>query len=455
MHCREANRTENHRQNHRHWRQFLRPRPAETTVVAVLLDHASAAISPEEVDIASALRFPLASFIEDEDDVDDLPLIEYLTPQKQGKGEGPSPAPAPAPASPATRLNCHPPNSCPNVLVSGRRRSFVDTTTKPRAATSTVHDRVADLEKMLAEGLEGVDARFIGFAADHAEGSCGPAHPASNKLAENATAMGAVVNDTETRTRKLEVAAASAIVVTALQAQVESQGRTLQAILVRISALTGSAPPAPSDHDAGLLAGSSTADDARLRAMVQEVVNQNGKRGRGGDDDDAAPKRQQLAVIHCACSTRRVGGPPRVRIDPAREVLFGPMTWAGNCHFAPRNLIIHVLGANNIRAARFTSRKGPDDFTAVLVFEADAVASWFVTTWNDSPRAGYKVCLARPTPLMFKDSSAPSFFYTFIHAVDGATYFTYLRTLRTLPTFQPFPLYFYAQSGHRAGNLHP
>ncbi|KAJ6530505.1 hypothetical protein DFH09DRAFT_1184105 [Mycena vulgaris] len=132
-------------------------------------------------------------------------------------------------------------------------------------------------------------------------------------------------------------------------------------------------------------------------------------------------------------SASSLPGPPRVRIDPAREVLFGPMTWAGNCHFAPRNLVNHVLGANNIRAARFTSRKGPNDLTAVLVFGADAVASWFVTTWNDSPRPGYE------------GSSAPSFFYTFRHAVDGATYFTYLRTLRTLrtrPTSQPLPLYF-------------
>ncbi|KAJ7870573.1 hypothetical protein B0H14DRAFT_3860914 [Mycena olivaceomarginata] len=35
-----------------------------------------------------------------------------------------------------------------------------------------------------------------------------------------------------------------------------------------------------------------------------------------------------------------------------------------------------------MRKARFTSRRGPDDATAVLVFQEAAHASWFIDGWN-------------------------------------------------------------------------
>ncbi|KAJ7758459.1 hypothetical protein DFH07DRAFT_958304 [Mycena maculata] len=89
-------------------------------------------------------------------------------------------------------------------------------------------------------------------------------------------------------------------------------------------------------------------------------------------------------------------GPPRVRVDPTREVLPRPMDWRNNFHQAPHNLVTSVLGANMIRLAPFKSCKGPDDVTAVLVFEADTVVQWFITTWNDNPRILYEICVTRP-----------------------------------------------------------
>ncbi|KAJ6449806.1 hypothetical protein DFH09DRAFT_1352534 [Mycena vulgaris] len=453
----------------------LAPIPAAvTTAVAVLLDHASAAISPEEVAVANALRFPLASFIEDEDE--DLELDDFFSlPKSKGKGKASAPPPPPTakgpPKGPATTASSPATGSSaiagPSSSVHPflKRMGYVEdkplkgrvTVEDVRSITKNVatvamgaaslSDELSSLRTMLAEGFEGVNAQLIGFAAETAEASRAPAHPtdaqtiasiisASNKNAENAVAMGAAFNDVISRTRKLESASATASAVTALQAQVESQGRTMQVMITRMSGMAGSAPAAPTAAEDALFAAAPVSDDARLRAMIQELLNDNGKRGREGDDNDhAAAKRVQLAVIPQpfvypapppapafaspafepapsmiaypvpppappqAFPRPPPGGPPRVKIDPTREVLLGPMTWQGNCHSAPRNLVTAVLGVNTMRSARFTSRKGPDDFTAVLVFEADTVASWFVTTWNEHVRAGYEVCVARAMPL--------------------------------------------------------
>ncbi|KAJ7822331.1 hypothetical protein B0H14DRAFT_3875593 [Mycena olivaceomarginata] len=79
---------------------------------------------------------------------------------------------------------------------------------------------------------------------------------------------------------------------------------------------------------------------------------------------------------------------------PARELRLGPMDWEKKWHVTPRNLILSVLAT--MRSARFTSRKGPDDETAVLVFEAESVATWFTAAWNNNSRVGYECCVARP-----------------------------------------------------------
>ncbi|KAJ7024677.1 hypothetical protein C8F04DRAFT_1301826 [Mycena alexandri] len=91
-------------------------------------------------------------------------------------------------------------------------------------------------------------------------------------------------------------------------------------------------------------------------------------------------------------------GPPRPRIDPAREVLFGPMSWSKEpkeLQQQPRSLINNVLGFPLMRPVRYNSRKGTDDATVVLSFESDEVAKWFVGTWNNNSRFGYEVCVAR------------------------------------------------------------
>jgi hypothetical protein len=79
-------------------------------------------------------------------------------------------------------------------------------------------------------------------------------------------------------------------------------------------------------------------------------------------------------------------------------VLFGPVDWEGKWNRTPYQLIHSILGANTMRNARFTSRRGPDDSTAVVVFDADAHrdAAWFIAAWNASTRAGYECCAARP-----------------------------------------------------------
>jgi hypothetical protein len=72
------------------------------------------------------------------------------------------------------------------------------------------------------------------------------------------------------------------------------------------------------------------------------------------------------------------------------------MAWAGNFHAAPRNLINSVLGMPAMRSVRLTSRRGDDDNHAILMFDAESVAMWFINTWNDNPRIQYECCVASP-----------------------------------------------------------
>ncbi|KAJ7672025.1 hypothetical protein B0H17DRAFT_1208818 [Mycena rosella] len=100
--------------------------------------------------------------------------------------------------------------------------------------------------------------------------------------------------------------------------------------------------------------------------------------------------------VPCAASGSRAAMPARVPPSSAGQSwMRGPPPPDGLVHQAPRNLITTVIGVNTMHTARFSSRKGPDDDTAIIVFQAEAVAAWFVATWNANPRIGYEVCAAR------------------------------------------------------------
>ncbi|KAJ7846446.1 hypothetical protein B0H13DRAFT_1907780 [Mycena leptocephala] len=181
-------------------------------------------------------------------------------------------------------------------------------------------------------------------------------------------------------------------------ATLDSHDRTIKLLLAHASASAGTAPPAPSAADADFLAG---IDDARLRTIIQEMIGT--KRTRTESEDENAPKRLAPAVVIPAALSNRPtpraascpsSGPPRVAIDPACEVLFGPMDWEKKWHLSPCNLIMSVLAS--MRSTRFTSRKGLDDDTAILVFEAESVATWFIAAWNSATRVGYECCVAHP-----------------------------------------------------------
>ncbi|KAJ7852203.1 hypothetical protein B0H14DRAFT_3866131 [Mycena olivaceomarginata] len=60
----------------------------------------------------------------------------------------------------------------------------------------------------------------------------------------------------------------------------------------------------------------------------------------------------------------------------------GPMDWERNWNRTPLQLINNIIGQPTMRNARFTSRRGSDDATAVLVFQEAAHASWFIDAWN-------------------------------------------------------------------------
>ncbi|KAJ7719575.1 hypothetical protein B0H16DRAFT_1606138 [Mycena metata] len=230
---------------------------------------------------------------------------------------------------------------------------------------------------------------------------------AANAHTANGLRMAEAISDIASRTRTLET---TAVVVTGVEATLDSHAAILQTILDRISALSGSAPPAPK------------LSPTPKRAREDDVVEAPAKRAHLAPNLvlpptfslPTAPPAPQFAAPGFAAPAAPPAplelptappalprappssNPPRVHVDSAREVLFGPLDWEGNHKNTPRNLILNVLSNVNMRNARFTSRKGGDEESAILTFDAPAVAEWFTTTWNSSSRVGYTVCVARP-----------------------------------------------------------
>jgi hypothetical protein len=87
------------------------------------------------------------------------------------------------------------------------------------------------------------------------------------------------------------------------------------------------------------------------------------------------------------------------------------MDWEGQWNRNPLTLIDSVIGGDTIRAARFTSRKGPEDATAILVFDADAHASWFIGAWNTNARVGYECCVGDFKPVRAAQPPPPLLFF--------------------------------------------
>ncbi|KAJ7679952.1 hypothetical protein B0H17DRAFT_1206245 [Mycena rosella] len=411
----------------------LAPIPGpEATALSTLIDRASA-ITSKELSVANSLGFPLtslASFIEDEDDELDLDLEEFLNPPPKNKGKAKA---APAPC---------------RLLADG-------------------------MKKELAEAVED-----RGLVADHTEGaSCAPAAPidaqnlssiitALKKHGENSAAMMSAIHLTIARLEQLEHRAASVTVISSIQATLGSHDHMLKTILSRLSATSDSAPPAPSRNEAAAINAPVANDDAHIHAMVQDIVNQNGKRGREGDADGALPKRQELVNIPPPLSSSPPS-PPRLRhqrmpLPPSpRRPPPSPRTLhrlrLPRCHarpWAPLKGSLLTISAHGLKptmcTARFSSRKGPDDDTAIIAFQAEAVAAWFVATWNANPRIGL----------------APPSFYSilFEYAVDGPLFFTLLCTRPKwvapdltpplIPYFISITPTFYAPSGYCAPSHH-
>ncbi|KAJ7081486.1 hypothetical protein C8R44DRAFT_905282 [Mycena epipterygia] len=313
-------------------------------------------------------------------------------------------------------------------------------------------DRISAMQHDMAMGFEGVEARLVGMAADHLETANGSNAlttstliAASNKHTANTTAMSTAINDAYVRIRQVEEAAAA---ITSLTATVGQLSTTFQAVLRQLSASTGTATPAMSGDDAALINAALNPNGKRAREEDDDSAKrQHLETGVNLPDSFvppppgpvfaapafapaapaapvyAAPVHAIAAVaaptalvlptppaapIYAAAAGGYVApayvapiapgalprpppaGPPRVRPDPTREVQFGPMDWQRNFTQFPRNLISNVLTTTMYRV-RYTSRRGADDATAILVFEADTIATWFIHTWNNHARPGWNI----------------------------------------------------------------
>ncbi|KAJ7870469.1 hypothetical protein B0H14DRAFT_246822 [Mycena olivaceomarginata] len=327
----------------------------------------SSTIISEEVAVANALR-PISSFIEDADD--DLDLEEFFAPAK-GKGKGkaaPPAASAPPSASAAgTSLPVAGPSSSSHKWL--KQIHFALTQKPPQrygapehkanrlaldtlaVGTAGLHDRVEKLNVDLADGLAGFRAQLQGFQADAAEAL---AHPPASSVADshaipsliesanrpgsNGVAMGNSIRDSAARISQLQDE------VTALQATVDSHNHTLKILLARSSASSGTF---------------AAIDDGRKRAREQDEDDHPAHRNAPGvfipptfslptappAPDFASPAFAPPALAVAAPAPLPTApptlprappsGPPRVAIDPAREVRLGPMDWEKKWHVTP------------------------------------------------------------------------------------------------------------------------
>ncbi|KAJ7110255.1 hypothetical protein C8R43DRAFT_962316 [Mycena crocata] len=217
--------------------------------------------------------------------------------------------------------------------------------------------------------------------------------------------------------------------ITQIEATAVSQAATIQTMMAQISALiagSGYTPSAPVDDAVAM-----SLDAPSLMAAFQDFLNGNGKRPRD-DADDGANKRQVLAsglaVPPAFSYTPAVAtsappaasptappapppaapppapptfapaphapapGPLHAIPDPAREVIFGPVTWYvapdGKRNIARDvgNLIKRIVPTPTRVNFRVRRAPGNDQSYTIVVFETSAVAEWFVFEWMGKDR---------------------------------------------------------------------
>ncbi|KAJ7239120.1 hypothetical protein C8J57DRAFT_1373063 [Mycena rebaudengoi] len=263
--------------------------------------------------------------------------------------------------------------------------------------------------------MEVVSAKLTGFAINNAEvlqairtspaatsaldtSTLAALVTASNKHSANVTAIGAAMNDLVNRVHSLENTSAR---VTALEATAQSQAGTMQVLLARVSAQEAATGKRALEHDDDPAAkhqhvmpptsfayqypSAPPAPQYASHAMAPPGPPSRCCTGTGGVPRAPTPLPNPPTAVAPA---------PVVAPAPGRQVQLGPMVWKGNFGAAPRNLVLAVLGTNTMRGVRYTTRRGSDDHTALLTFDADAVATLFINAWNDNTCVGYEVCYA-------------------------------------------------------------
>ncbi|KAJ7880763.1 hypothetical protein B0H14DRAFT_1534166 [Mycena olivaceomarginata] len=259
--------------------------------------------------------------------------------------------------------------------------------------TAGLHDRVEKLNVDLADGLAGFRAQLQGFQADAAEAL---AHPPASDIADShaippssrvPTGSGPMASPWATASGTARITQLQNE-VTALQATVGSHNHTLKILLARSSASSGTAALTPF----AAIDNGRKIDDGRKRAREQDEDDHPAHRNAPAvfipptfslptappapnfASPAFAPPASALAIAVAAPALAyamptapiyrapaptivapvvaspaatlptapptlpRVppSGPPRIAIDPAREVRLGPMDWE-KWHITPRN----------------------------------------------------------------------------------------------------------------------
>ncbi|KAJ7473412.1 hypothetical protein FB451DRAFT_1558639 [Mycena latifolia] len=263
----------------------------------------------------------------------------------------------------------------------------------------------------------------------------------SNKHTSNFTQTLAAIDDMNARLRDVEnVAPTAAHVarVTQIEAGLNSVQATLQTLMSRVSALGGSsppqlaAPPAAAPSAPAVESDLMDLDPETLKSVVRQFLNANGKRARDDDLDDTIrnvrPHTQAASAVVMPTQFTYTAqpalpplgaplpslpsappssalpraplptGPPRAKVDPSREVLFGPMLFSDQPS-AVKGDMIRLIEKVIPSAGRlnFRLRRAADKNHTICVFESDDIADWIVDQWTatNGKRGEFEVIIAQ------------------------------------------------------------
>ncbi|KAJ7074688.1 hypothetical protein C8F01DRAFT_1101482 [Mycena amicta] len=303
--------------------------------------------------------------------------------------------------------------------------------------------RVNTANTNIAEGLDGLHAQLVGLTSDIAtlpQGNGGAGRGVDPALYNELVASSNNHNENFKR-----IVLRIQDLVAEQDALRSSVNTSVAAFTTSINALTSRIPQ---------IVSQPSSNNDSLRSMLEDVINENGKRVRGLEDaaelTRAAPAPptvyaqlqppvsmqaqfapqplyapQPTAQVPQAPIVSQPAQQPQPMLYTPQQQVYGPpapqqqyqpapqpqyqlqhvvppqavvdprhevalMPYAWPVPKSTRDWILDVMTRDVMRSARFTVRRGRDSQEIIMTFEAENMAAWFIGAWNGSNRRNVK-----------------------------------------------------------------